>query len=70
LASRSSACAVAATAFKQGLAGQSVEIQTEGGPLQIHIADDFRVSLTGPASEICSGILSSELLEILAHEQP
>jgi hypothetical protein len=58
------------TAFTQGLAGQSVEIQTEGGPLQIHIADDFRVALTGPASEICSGILSSELLEILAHEQP
>jgi diaminopimelate epimerase len=69
LTSGSSACAVAAAAFKQEFAGQTVQIQMEGGPLQIEIADDFRVSLTGPASEICLGTLSSDLLGIIAQVQ-
>jgi diaminopimelate epimerase len=65
LASGSSACAVAAAAFRQGLADRRVEIQMEGGSLQIEVTDNFRVFMTGPASEICSGILSSDLLKTL-----
>jgi len=41
----------------------------EGGSLLIEVTDDFRISMTGPASEICSGILSPDLLKILAHEE-
>jgi diaminopimelate epimerase len=68
LASGSSACAVAAAAFKRGLTDQKVEIQMEGGSLQIEVTEDFRVFMTGPASEICSGFLSSDLLKTLAQE--
>lgn len=69
LASGSSACAVAAAAVKQGLSDQKVQIEMEGGSLQIEVTDEFRVFMTGPASEICSGILSSDLLEIIGQEQ-
>jgi hypothetical protein len=63
------ACAVAAAAVKHGFADQRVQIQMEGGSLLIEVTDDFRISMTGPASEICSGILSPDLLKILAHEE-
>jgi diaminopimelate epimerase len=66
IASGSSACAVAAAAFKQGFVDQNVQIQMEGGSLRVEITLEFRVFLTGPASEICSGVLSSDLVEILA----
>jgi diaminopimelate epimerase len=52
LASGSSACAVAAAAVKQGLSDQKVQIEMEGGSLQIEVTDEFRVFMTGPASEI------------------
>jgi len=66
LASGRSACAVAAAAVKHKFTDQLVDIQMEGGSLQIAVTDNFRIFMTGPASEICSGILSSDLLKLLA----
>lgn len=45
------ACAVAASAVKTGIckAGENITVKLLGGDLEIVIADDFGVSMTGPA---------------------
>lgn len=45
------ACAVAASAVKTGIckAGEKITVKLLGGDLEIVIADDFGVSMTGPA---------------------
>jgi len=62
LASGSSASAVAAACHRRGLVGSAVTVAMPGGELHIRIEDNNRLSLTGPAEEICQGTLSTDLL--------
>lgn len=52
------ACAVAATACREGLAafGTPIQVRLLGGPLEITVADDYRVQMTGPARLVFRGI--------------
>ena len=56
LASGSSSCAAAAVARRLGLCDSSVSVIMPGGVLDIAIADDWRVTMTGPVAKICTGI--------------
>ena len=62
LASGSSSCAVASAMRKNGLVDSDVTIKMPGGELQISIDDDWNIQMTGAVLEICTGILSRELL--------
>ena len=66
LASGTSSCAVAAVCVKNGLTDRTVAIESPGGSLAVSIADTWELTLTGPASEICRGRLSEDLLRGLS----
>jgi diaminopimelate epimerase len=66
LASGSSSCAVAAACHRQGLVDSEVTISMPGGNLRISITKDGEIWMLGPVVEICSGDLSSELLDAIA----
>lgn len=61
LASGSSSCATAVAAARLGLTGRSVQIDLDGGALQIDWRDDG-VWMTGPTSHVFSGTLTAEFL--------
>jgi diaminopimelate epimerase len=65
LASGTSSCAVASAAVKNGLTDRQVTIESPGGRLQVSITERWDITLTGPASEICRGSLSPDLLAAL-----
>ena len=60
LASGSSSCAAAAAAKRLGLCDSSVSVIMPGGVLDIAIADDWRVTMTGPVTKICTGTIAAE----------
>jgi diaminopimelate epimerase len=61
LASGSSSCAVASVVVKLGLTENELIIKMPGGNLEIDIADDWEIKMTGEVREIATGVLSSEL---------
>jgi len=63
MASGSSACAVAAAAFKNGLTSPNPSIHMPGGALQISVDSDWRITMTGSASELYTGSLSREFIQ-------
>lgn len=63
LASGSSSCASAAVAYRLGLCNPQVAVHMPGDRLDITISDDFTVSMTGPVTKICEGVLSAEMFE-------
>lgn len=63
LASGSSSCAVASVMKKKGLVDENITIKMQGGTLKINVDPNFNIRMTGEVREICSGILSNELLE-------
>lgn len=65
LASGSSSCAVAAACHRLGLVDRDVAITMDGGQLQIRLAEDGEIWMTGPVEEVCSGDLSEDLLRRL-----
>ncbi len=65
LASGSSSCAVASVLKKRGLSDGNIEIVMPGGTLFIQIDDEWNIRMTGEVQEICSGVLSQELVDIL-----
>ncbi len=65
LASGSSACAVAAAAVRNGLAGRDLTITMAGGELRVTVALDWSIRLAGPAEEIYAGTLSPAFVELL-----
>ncbi len=65
LASGTSSCAVAAAGVKNGLTDRRVTIQSPGGELAVSVAENWGLTLTGPASEIARGTLSQDLLRSL-----
>ena len=65
LASGSSSCAVAAACYRLGHVDRDVSISMDGGQLQIRLAEDGEIWMTGPVEEVCSGDLSDDLLRRL-----
>jgi diaminopimelate epimerase len=65
LASGSSACAVAAACRRLGLVDDRVTVQMPGGELTVAVSHDGEITMRGPVSEICTGTISAELLEVL-----
>ncbi len=65
LASGTSSCAVAAAGVKNGLTDRRVTIESPGGELSVSVAENWDLTLTGPASEIACGTLSQDLLRSL-----
>lgn len=65
LASGTSSCAVAAASVKNGLTEGRVTIESPGGELTVSVDERWDLTLTGPASEICRGTLSQDLLRSL-----
>ncbi len=63
LASGSSSCAAAAASVRLGrcVAGEVV-VEMPGGLLVIGVADDFALTLVGPARKVAYGVVSAELL--------
>jgi diaminopimelate epimerase len=55
------ACAVATSLFLPGEVQGKLTVELVGGPLRLEIRDE-RIFMTGPASTICEGTLSPELL--------
>ena len=66
LASGTSSCAVVSACVKNGLTDRRVTVQSPGGELAVSVAESWDLTLTGPASEICRGVLSPDLLRGLA----
>jgi diaminopimelate epimerase len=65
LSSGTGACGAAVTAFLGGAASPIV-VELDGGELEVEIADDLDVRLSGWAEPVCAGELSAELLAALA----
>lgn len=63
LASGTSSCAVASVLRKKGLIDERVTMKMLGGTLQITVDDHYMITMTGEVREICSGVLSDELIE-------
>jgi diaminopimelate epimerase len=57
LACGTGACAVAVAAWKLGLSEPSVDVKLPGGHLQIKVAEDLRVTMTGAAVQVFEGSL-------------
>ena len=65
LASGSSSSAVAAVMVKKGLTNRKLTLKMPGGELKLEIDEDWQIHMTGEVREICSGVLSAELLDEL-----
>lgn len=65
MASGSSACAVAAAAVRKALVDRIVTIAMRGGDLEILVAPDWSIRMTGPAEEVYTGTFSEALLQHL-----
>ena len=62
LASGSSSSAAAAVAHRMGLCGRKIAVHMPGGEIQIAIADDYAVTMTGPVTKVYEGEMSEEML--------
>lgn len=58
LACGTGACAAAVAAHRRGLTGRKVEVQVDGGILNIEWRDDGHVVMTGPAEESFRGVIA------------
>lgn len=65
MASGSSACAVAAAAVRKRLADRELTIAMPGGDLDITVADDWSIRMSGPAVEVYTGTLSDHFVRTL-----
>lgn len=68
LASGSSACAVASAAVRKALVDRELTIAMQGGELQITVAEDWAVRMSGPAVEVYAGVLSEDFITKLSSE--
>ena len=66
LASGTSSCAVAVACFDRGLVDGRVTIEMEGGSLEVEVAKDLSIVMTGPVEEVFAGTFSVDLLARLA----
>lgn len=63
LASGSSSCAAACAAHRLGLVDRQISVHCPGGAIEIEIAADGRVHMTGPVSSVARGAFSAEFAE-------
>ena len=63
LASGSSSSAAAAAAYRMGLCDDAVRVHMPGGNLMIEILPGFHITMTGPVTRVCEGILDPEIFE-------
>ncbi len=61
LASGSSSSAAASVAHKLGLCDRSITVHMPGGRIQIEIADDFAIEMTGPVTRVAEGVINKEM---------
>ena len=61
LASGSSSCAAAAVAHKLGFCDEAITVHMPGGRLEIQILPNNAVSMTGPVTRICAGVMDREM---------
>lgn len=66
LASGTSACAVAAACVDRGLAEGRVDVDMEGGVLEIEVSRDLDIVMKGPVEAVYTGEISPGLRERLA----
>jgi diaminopimelate epimerase len=64
LASGSSSSAAAAVARRLGLVDPQVTVHMPGGTLEIEIADNYAITMTGPVIQVAQGSLSTELFAV------
>ena len=62
MASGSGTCAAVIASIRRGLTSSKVEVQADGGCLNIEWSDDG-VLMTGPTSHVFNGTLSREFQE-------
>lgn len=65
MASGSSACAVAAAAVRKNLTDRHLTIAMEGGELDVQVAADWSVRMSGPAVEVYTGTFSEQFVVAL-----
>lgn len=63
LASGSSSSAAAAVAYRLGLCDGHITVRMPGGALDILMAEDFSVRMTGPVTKIAEGTLFPEMFD-------
>ncbi|HSJ58842.1 MAG TPA: diaminopimelate epimerase [Anaerolineae bacterium] len=61
LASGSSSCAAAAVAHRLGLCDANVTVYMPGGAIEIEIARNWAVTMTGAVTRVCEGRISAEM---------
>ncbi|MBD3306551.1 diaminopimelate epimerase [candidate division KSB3 bacterium] len=67
LASGSSSCAAAAVAHKLGFCDPHILVTMPGGSLEIQIAANFAITMTGAVTKICEGRLAREMFSEKTH---
>jgi diaminopimelate epimerase len=60
LASGSSSCAAASAAHRLGWVDGQVTVHNPGGPIQVAIAPDYSITMTGPVQKAYQGELAPE----------
>jgi diaminopimelate epimerase len=63
LASGSSSCAAACVAIKLGLCESPVTVRMPGGSLEITVAEDWTVDMSGPVTAVAEGMILDEAFE-------
>jgi len=63
LSSGSSSCAATAAAYRMGLCDSDISVHMPGGDIQIFIAEDFSVRMTGPVVRVYEGTISEEIFD-------
>jgi len=69
LASGTSACAIAAACYDRKLVDGTVTVVMEGGQLEVEVASDLSITMTGPVEEVFVGMLSPDLRRRLMEVQ-
>jgi diaminopimelate epimerase len=64
LASGSSSSAAAAVAHRLGLCDREIAVHMPGGKIDIEIADDYSIQMTGGVTKVYEGIMNKEMFSV------
>lgn len=67
LASGSSSCAAAAVAYRLGYCAAQVAVHMPGGKIEVEIAPDFAIRMSGPVARVYAGTLDEQ--ELLSQQE-